>query len=338
MLDEIIIEEDQVANLTRSILRFLHDKDAEVRFYKQSTDIWEEDFLSKYLTETIEYFGNIFKAQIDEKFQQKNLIYFKKLGDVDLKEERIFDKIISGTPIAFNTGKYFLGFYKSGEKYVFGSINTFLENILFERGQEYNLWIATCFNYVNKIIKDRNLRFIIVDYLLGRQTSNIFKFEYKPYLEEGLAFLRERKKKLRSKKLIGENKEKELIYKTLITNAMQREKIVSFSEKIFYNIFLYYKKILKSYISGMFEIEDRYYDETYDRLLFYRFGERKNLIDGVLGDIEDEEEKHYRRLLKLKMQEMRKYRGKLMEKYKISQPTDGEISNLLKKTGFLEEH
>ena len=84
MLDEIIIEEDQVFNLTRSILRFLEGKDVEIRFYKKSTDIWEKEFLSKYLTETVEYFGNIFKAQAEEKFDQKNLMYFKGFSFMSL--------------------------------------------------------------------------------------------------------------------------------------------------------------------------------------------------------------------------------------------------------------
>ena len=337
MLDEIIVEEDQVLNLTRSILRSLENNDVTVRFYKKSTDIWEEEFLSKYLTETIEYFGNIFKAQMEEKFDRENLTYEGDLTSLDSKEEKILKEIKSGTPISFNTKHYFLGFYKSGKKYVFGCKRIFIENILFEKGEEYNLWIATCYNYVNKIIKDRNLKFIVVDYLVGRQTSNIFKFEYEMYLKEGLSFLKQRKKKLKSEKLIKENEEKELIYKTLIESAMQREKIISFSEKIFYNTFLYYKKILKSYINGMFEIEDRYYEEAYDRLLFYKFEEREKLIHGMLGGIEDEEERHYRRLLKLKMEEMHKYRDVLMKKYKISHPSNGEISNLLKKAGFLDD-
>ncbi len=337
MLDEIVIEKDQVFNLTRSILRFLEGKDVEIRFYKKSTDVWETEFLSKYLTETIEYFGNVFKAQVEEKFDRKNLMYFKNLKELKFKEKAILEKLTSGTPVSFSSKKYFLGLYESCEKYVFGCVNLSLENILFEKGQEYNLWIATCFNYVNKIIRDRNLKFIIVDYLVGRQTSNIFKLEYETYLEEGLNFLKKRQKKLRSKKLIEENKEKELIYKALIENSMQREKIISFSEKIFYNIFIYYKKVLKAYISGMFEIEERYYEEAYDRLLFYKFGEREKMVNGILAGIEDEEERHYRRMLKLKIQTMDKYRGELMEKYKISQPSETDITTLLKKSGFLKK-
>ena len=169
---------------------------------------------------------------------------------------------------------------------------------------------------MNKIIKDRNLKFVIVDYLVGRQTSNIFRMEYEEYLREGLNFLKKREKTLRSEKLIKENKEKQAIYNALIENSMQREKIISFSEKIFYNVFIYYKKALKAYISGMFEIEDRYYEDTYDKLLFYKFEEREKLINGILEGIEDEEEKHYRRMLKLKLQTMEKYREELMKNIK----------------------
>jgi|GEM_PF-1962024 len=337
MLDEIIIEEDQVFNLTRSILRFLEGKDVEIRFYKKSTDIWEKEFLSKYLTETVEYFGNIFKAQAEEKFDQKNVMYFKDLKKLKFKEKTIMKKLTSGTPVSFSTKDYFLGFYKSCEKYVFGCVNIFLENILFEKGEEYNLWIAICYDYINKIIKDRNLKFMIVDYLVGRQSSNIFKLEYETYLKEGLNFLKERQKKLKSEKLIQENKEKQLIYKALIKNSMQREKIVSFSEKVFYHTFIYYKKVLRAYISGMFEIEDRYYEDTYDKLLFYKFEEREKLVEGILEGIEDEEEKHYRRMLKLKMQTMDKYREELLKKYKISQPSETDITKLLKTSGFLKK-
>jgi len=337
MLDEIIVEEDQVFNLTRSILRFLEGKDVEIRFYKKSTDIWEKEFLSKYLTETVEYFGNIFRAQAEEKFDQKNVRYFKNLKELEFKEKTIMKKLASGTPVSFSTKDYFLGFYKSCEKYVFGCMNIFLENVLFEKGEEYNLWIAICYDYINKIIKDSNLKFMIVDYFVGRQSSNIFKLEYETYLEEGLNFLKERQKKLKSEKLIQENKEKQLIYKALIKNSMQREKIVSFSEKVFYHTFIYYKKVLKAYISGMFEIEDRYYEDTYDKLLFYKFEERKKLVEGILEGIEDEEEKHYRRMLKSKMQTMDKYREELLKKYKISQPSETDITKLLKTSGFLKK-
>ncbi|MEA1993068.1 MAG: hypothetical protein U9N35_01540 [Euryarchaeota archaeon] len=337
MLNEIVIERAQIANLTRSTLSFLENKDTEVSFYKKSADMWEKEYLSKYLTETVEYFGNIFKAQAEEKFNKKNMVLLENLEELKNKEKTILKKLASNMPVAFNTEEYFVGMYKSGDKYVFGSTNITLEAILFEDGQEYNLWIAICYNYANKVIKDRDLRFVVVDYLVGRQISNVFKLEYKNYLEEGLSFLKKRKRKLKSKKLIRENEKKELIYKTLIENPMQREKIVSFSEKIFYNVFIYYKKVLKAFISGMFEIRDRYYDETYDRLLFYKLEEREKLVNGILKGIEDQEERYYRRMFKSKARSMKRHRKKLMEKYKISQPTEGDITDLLKKSGFLEK-
>ncbi len=337
MLNEMVIEEDQIANMTRTIIKFLEDMDAEVRFYKKGTDVWGEEYLSKYLMETVEYFSNVFRAQMEDKFNKENLVYFKNLKKLEHREEKILKKLMEGTPVAFTTDKYFIGFYKSSKKYVVGSLNISLEEILFGEGEEYNLWIAVCYDFVNKIIKDGDLKFVIVDYLVGRQTSNVFKMEYKTYLEEGLKFLEKRKKRLTSKKLLQENREKVLIYKTLIERSMQREKISSFSEKIFYNVFIYYKKALKSYISGMFEIKDRYYEEAYDRLLFYKLEKRDKMIHGMLEGIEDEEEKHYRRLLKLKAQEMDKQRDALMERYKISHPSEDDITTLLKKSGFLEE-